>query len=247
MELGEFDRCTDAPAQMRILHRDEQVIAIDKPAGSLSVPGRLGDRAIWQEVQELAPEALPVHRLDRDTSGVLLFALGKEAHRALSVAFEDRLAEKRYLALCRGDLAAPTDCKLALVKLRKGGMRVATGRDHGALPSATGFAPLERFGGVTLIEARPRTGRTHQIRVHLAAIGHALLIDPRYGETEALPASEFEPGAAAADELVLARTPLHAAALRVPHPSGQGWLSVESPLPADLARCLELLRRARRG
>jgi len=230
---------------MRILHQDESVIAIDKPAATLTVPGRLGDPALWQEVQKVAPEALPVHRLDRDTSGVLLFAIGKEAHRALSLAFEDRLAEKRYLALCRGDFKEPQECKFALFKLRKGGMRIATGKDRDALPSSTSFAPVERFGSVSLVEARPRTGRTHQIRVHLAALGRALLIDPRYGETKPLSARDFEPSAG--EEIVLERTPLHAASLRIPHPSGQGWLSIESPLPADFARCLALLRSARRN
>jgi RluA family pseudouridine synthase len=234
---------------LRILFRDELVLAIDKPAGVLTVPGRSDASApLSAQVRELAPDALPVHRLDRDTSGVVLFALGKAAHRALSIAFEGRRAEKVYLALCSGDLAAAARCELALAPARRGGMRIAAAGEKGALPSLTELRPLERFGRYTWVEARPRTGRTHQIRVHLAALGHPLAVDPRYGE-----AAPLQPRALFAgeprlpeDEPALARTPLHAAALRVPHPSGRGWLSVESPLPEDLARCLELLRAARR-
>lgn len=235
---------------MRILHRDEHVLAVDKPAGVLSVPGRdAGEASVWRQVQELAPEALPVHRLDRDTSGVLLFALGAEAHRALSLAFEGRRAEKRYLALCRGDLTRPSLCELALTEGRKGRMRVVAvggaGRSgKGAMPSVTAFSPEERFGAATLVLAQPRTGRTHQIRVHLAALGLPLLIDPRYGDKGPVRARDLDP--AAGEQTALTRTPLHAAALRVPHPSGNGWLSVESPLPADLLGCLALLRAARR-
>jgi len=92
----------------------------------------------------------------------------------------------------------------------------------------------------------PRTGRTHQIRVHLAALGHPLAIDPRYGDDQPLRVGDLWSGSPDPDEVVLARTPLHAAALRIPHPRGQGWLWVESPLPDDIARCLDLLRAARR-
>lgn len=258
------------------------MLAIDKPPGVLTVPGR-SDASVplSAQVRELAPEALPVHRLDRDTSGVVLFGLGRAAHRALSIAFEGRRAEKVYLALCSGDLAAAARCELALAPARRGGMRTAAAGEEGALPALTELRPLERFGRYTWVEARPRTGRTHQIRAHLAALGHPLAVDPRYGDAaplherqlyasapradaapgaradaKASPRADAEPSARAdaesaraqppASAPVLARTPLHAAALRVPHPSGRGWLSVESPLPEDLARCLELLRASRR-
>jgi RluA family pseudouridine synthase len=237
---------------LRVLYRDELVLALDKPAGALSVPGR-GDaqsetaEALSVRARELVPFALPVHRLDRGTSGVLLFALTKEAHRALNLSFESRRAEKTYLALVRGALAVETLCELALASARKGGMRVARAGEKGAQPALSAFRPVERFAGATLVEARPRTGRTHQLRVHLAALGFPLLVDERYGDARPLRAGDLNPGAAEPERIVLARTPLHAAALRVPHPSGRGWLSVEAPPPADLADCLELLRAARRA
>jgi RluA family pseudouridine synthase len=237
---------------LRILFRDEEVLAIDKPAGALSVPGRAqaDAPALSLRVAALAPGALPVHRLDRDTSGILLFALGRDAHRALNASFESRRAEKRYLALCRGELLQSAVCELPLVAGRAGSMRVARADEKGALPARTELLPLEQFAGATLVEARPRTGRTHQIRVHLAALGHPLLLDPRYGQAAPIFADELfaagPPPSGAAREVALGRTPLHAAALRIPHPSGRGYLQLESPTPADLARCLELLRAQRR-
>ena len=228
---------------MRILHEDRQVIAVDKPAGLLTVPGRGTDEpALWAEVRAMAPEALPVHRLDRDTTGVVLFAVTADAHRALNAAFESRRAEKTYLALVRGDFTAARRVDLPLLEGRG---RVRAGGD-GALPAQTRFEPKERFGSFTFCTCRPRTGRRHQIRVHLAEFGHPLAIDPRYGEKEPLRVGDLWSGAPDPDTVVLDRTPLHAAALRIPNPGKRGWLWIESPLPDDMARCLDLLRAARR-
>jgi RluA family pseudouridine synthase len=233
---------------MRVLHRDELVLVVDKPAGILTVPGR-GDQSVPLSamVREIATGALPVHRLDRDTSGAVVFALTREAHRALNAVFEGRKAEKVYLALCRGDLAGPRRIDLALADARRGAMRLATASEKAAQPALTDVEPQERFGGrFTLAKCLPRTGRTHQVRLHLASIGLPLLIDPRYGGERAVRSRELWPGAPE-DEVVLERTPLHAASLRIPHPSGRGWLQVESPLPEDMTRCLDLLRAARRN
>jgi RluA family pseudouridine synthase len=234
---------------MRVLYRDEWVMAVDKPAGVLTVPGRGAEEGevLSAQVRVLAPEALPVHRLDRDTSGVVLFGLTRAAHRALNAAFESRRAEKTYLALVRGDLAAPARCGLPLLEGRRGAMRVAGPGDARGQTARTDFAPLERFGAATWCSCRPFTGRTHQVRVHLAALGHPLLLDARYGEPGPVLRRTLHPGCTDPDTAALMRTPLHAAALRVPHPSGRGFLQVESPLPEDLAGSLELLRAARRA
>ncbi len=233
--------------RLRILLRDPLLLALDKPAGLLSVPGRGGAEegdALSVLARAIDPSALPVHRLDRGTSGVIVLALGREAHRALSKSFESRRTEKRYLALVRGDLETATDCKLPLLPTRRGGMRVARADEEGAQPSQTSFTPLERFGGHTLVEALPHTGRTHQIRVHLASLRHPLLVDERYGDARPILSEDLCPGTGPG--VVLERTALHAAALRLPKPLGKGWLSIEAPLPPDLAACLELLRSARR-
>lgn len=232
---------------MRILYRDDQVLVADKPAGILTVPGR-GDSStpLIAEVRAAAPGALAVHRLDRDTSGVVVFALNREAHKALNAAFESRRAEKVYLALVRGDIGAKQQIDLPLLATRRNGMRVARASEKGALPAVTDLEPQERFGMYTLCTCMPRTGRTHQIRVHLAAIGHPLAVDPRYGEDRPLHIGELWRGAPDPDTVVLSRTPLHAASLRIPHPAKRGWLTVEAPLADDMARCLDLLRAARR-
>ena len=232
---------------VRILHQDKHVLAVDKPPDVLTVPGRLaGGRSLLDEVRAVAPDALPVHRLDRDTSGVVLFAATREAHRALNAAFESRRAEKTYLALVRGDLGKGQRIDLALRASRRGGVKGATADEQGARKAQTWVEPKERFGSYTLCTCRPRTGRTHQIRVHLAAIGHPLAYDPRYGTDQPLCIGDLWSGAPDPQTVVLTRTPLHAAALRIPHPRGRGWLWIEAPLPDDMARCLDLLRAARR-
>ncbi|TMA43356.1 MAG: RluA family pseudouridine synthase, partial [Deltaproteobacteria bacterium] len=198
---------------MRILHHDAQVLAVDKPAGVLTVPGRgSGGPALSEEVRAIAPDALPVHRLDRDTS-----------------AFESRRAEKTYLALVRGDLSKAQRINASLREPRGGRVRVA-GNEQEGRAAQTAVEPKERFGGYTFCACRPRTGRTHQIRVHLALIGHPLACDPRYGDDRDLRVGDLWSGAPDPATVVLARTPLHAAALRIPHPRGRGWLWIESPL-----------------
>ena len=220
------------------------MIAVDKPAGVLTVPGRgVEAPALSALVREIAPDALPVHRLDRDTSGVVLFAATRDAHRALNAAFESRRAEKTYLALARGDLTTPQRVELALAEARGGRVRAV---ERGGLPARTDVTPTDRFGAYTLCTCIPKTGRMHQIRVHLAAIRHPLAIDPKYGDDTPLRVGDLWHGAPDPLTVVLARTPLHAFSLRIPHPRGRGWLWVESPLPDDMARCLDLLRAARR-
>jgi len=243
---GPRSRC-ERREVLRVLHRDDLVLAIDKPAGLSTTPGRghEGEPPLSQLVREIAPDALPVHRLDRDTSGVILFGLGTDAHRALNAAFESRRAEKVYFALVRGDLASGKRCEQALAAGRRGTMRVAQSGE--GLEARTDVAPVERFGSFTACDCRPRTGRRHQVRVHLAALGHPLAIDPRYGEPGPLLRRDLDPRAPRPEEPALTRTPLHASSLRVPHPSGRGFLLVEAPLPADLAGALELLRAARRA
>jgi len=234
-------------AQVRVLYRDELLLVVDKPAGVLTVPGRSDSSVpLSAMVREIAPSALAVHRLDRDTSGAVVFALTREAHRALNIVFETRKAEKIYLALCRGDLPGARRIDVPLADARRGGMRLAAPGELRAQEALTEFEPQERFGAVTLVKCLPRTGRTHQIRLHLASMGLPILVDPRYGEGRPVRSRELWADAPE-DSIVLARTPLHSASLRIPHPSGVRWLQVESPLPEDLSRCLDLLRAARRA
>jgi RluA family pseudouridine synthase len=238
-----------------ILYRDEALVAVAKPAGRIVIPGRGGAAAepvLRDEVAAtVGADVWVVHRLDRGTSGVLLFALSAEAHRALSQAFEHHRVDKRYWSLCRGTLVGDGEVDRALLPVRHGRVRVARDGERGK-PSRSRWRALERFGAagggpLTVVEWRPLTGRLHQVRVHAAVLGHPLAVDPDYGGAPALRARDLAPAGTAppaADEIVLARVPLHAAALALRHPTRGTPLEIEAPLPDDLARALRLLRGA---
>jgi tRNA pseudouridine32 synthase/23S rRNA pseudouridine746 synthase len=229
-------------AAVAVLHEDADVLVVDKPAGRLVIPGRGTDeRSLREELEALHGRLWVVHRLDRGTSGVLVFARTAAAHRALNLAFDRGEPRKRYLALVRGVAAPERRVEIAIAPARRGRMRPARPGDERAKAALTVFRRLETFparpwsaGPISLVEALPETGRTHQIRVHLAAIGLPLVVDPDYGDADPLVGPD---GAA-----LLARTPLHAAALTVAHPSGQGTLAVEAPLPADVSAAIAALR-----
>jgi RluA family pseudouridine synthase len=236
-----------------VLFQSGALIAVDKPAGALVIPGRQEDSgpSLRERLEaQLGRKVFVVHRLDRDTSGVLLFALTGDAHRALSMAFEAGQVEKHYLALALGDLAEPADVQTWLKPARRGRMRPARPNEPLAKPARTLLRPLERFGRATLVEAQPLTGRTHQIRVHLLSLGHPLLVDPQYTRPAALTASGL--GGAGArgatgEAEVLTRTPLHAHRLSLRGVEGIPSLELEAPLPAELRLALEILRAGGSG
>ena len=228
---------------IRIVHADAGVVVADKPAGMPSHPLKPGEtgtaaNALVGRFPELAAvgpsprEGGLVHRLDTDTSGLLLAARTDAAHAILRAQFTARTVEKGYLALVAGELHAGGEIALPLAHdpqdARK--MRAAGDADYaealGARPALTSFSPVERRSGFTLVQVEIATGVMHQIRAHLAFIGHALAGDTLYGGPEL-------PG--------LARHFLHAARLGFAHPDGTR-ARFESPLPADLAAVLESLR-----
>lgn len=223
--------------QVPLLLETAGVLAVDKPAGVAVIPGRDGPsgESLHERLQGARGERLwVVHRLDRDTSGVIVFARTASAHRALSMAFEAGRVEKRYLALCEGRLGEPRAVDVALVPARRGRMRPAAAGEEGK-PARTELSVIEAFGEVaSLVEARPLTGRTHQIRVHLRSAGHPLLVDHQYGSKVPFPPPPAEP--------VLARTPLHASRLGWAGVPGVADASVEAPLPGDIAAAITLLR-----
>lgn len=236
----------EVPRQVGILYQDEDLYALDKPAGLPIHPSaRYHHSTLTAVLRELFPaEKLQVgHRLDRETSGVLLVARTAQAGSAIKTAFAKRRMEKSYLALCRGWVAeddqvidAPIGPDGGLVRVRMA-VRSIT---EGGLPARTQVRVLKRLPGdgksgpVTLVECRPHTGRQHQIRVHLWHIGHPIMADKLYPD-EALFIRWADDGDdAVRDELPLLRHALHAAALRFPHPRSGEMITVESPLPADL-------------
>jgi tRNA pseudouridine32 synthase/23S rRNA pseudouridine746 synthase len=226
------------------LYEDAALLAIDKPAGALVVRGREGERepSLLDELSAQRREKLlPVHRLDRGTSGVLLLARTADAHRNLCQSFERGEIEKRYLALVRGAPPERFTVDVALAPARRGKSRPARPGEEGK-SSLTRFERMEQWPGFALLSAEPATGRPHQIRVHLKYRGFPLAFDPLYGSAE--PLTPLSLGLGQGVEAMLARTPLHAQRLRLAHPSSGQALEIEAPMPEDLARVLAALRKA---
>jgi RluA family pseudouridine synthase len=210
-------------------------VAIDKPASIAVIPGRDGDPDCVRTRLEaqLGQPIWVVHRLDRDTSGVLLFALDAQTHRKLSMAFEQGEIHKRYLALVEGRIEAPLFIDQPLVEARKSRMRIAREGEAGK-PAQTMIKPRTAFARASLVEVEPLTGRTHQIRVHLRSAGHPLLFDHQYGHKTPLTAREL---GGEGDAVILGRTPLHAERVVV------DGVTITAPVPDDIAAALALLSK----
>ncbi|MFG6485801.1 RluA family pseudouridine synthase [Roseateles sp. BYS78W] len=185
---------------MRVLHADDRLVVIDKPAGLLSVPGRTEPDCASARVQALYADALIVHRLDQATSGLLLFARGAQAQRELSADFAERRVDKVYIAVVAGHLLGEGLIDLPLSADWPNRPRQQVDHEHGK-PSQTRWRVLGREGPHTRVRLEPLTGRSHQLRVHLAQLGHAILGDALYAA----------PDIAAASPRLL----LHASELRV--------------------------------
>ncbi|MGE0455303.1 MAG: RluA family pseudouridine synthase [Vicinamibacteria bacterium] len=219
---------------IEILHQDADVVAVVKPPGLAVVPARGESPAacLRHRLEAQLGEGLyVVHRIDREASGLVLFARHAQAHRALSMEFEARRATKRYLAFVAGRLQPEAgSIDVPLHDARRGKTRPARPGEPGARASLTEYRTLRawrRAGAlVSLVEAAPRSGRHHQLRVHLRYAGAPILFDPLYAK--GVPAAVLA-GAPAR------RLALHAEALCVASPAGGPPLDLHAPLPADLA------------
>jgi RluA family pseudouridine synthase len=208
-----------------ILFENEDVCVVDKPEGLVSVPERRpqGESLVERLSAERGEKLYPVHRLDRETSGVIVFARHAHVHRRLNQQFEHRLVEKAYLALVHGVVIE--DCGTVDEPLRQfGSGRVGVDPERGKA-SVTEFSVVERYTSFTLVEARPRTGRRHQIRVHLYHLGHPVVGDPLYGDK--------------AKQRDFARLMLHARRIALSLPSGED-LAVEAPIPDSFSAVLTM-------
>jgi RluA family pseudouridine synthase len=225
---------------LAVLHSDAHLAAVAKPPGSIVVPGRgAPERTVREEAEALLGPLWVVHRLDRGTSGVVLLARSAEVHRSLCALFERHEVSKRYLALVRGAVTGDLRIDVPVAPGRKGRMRAGEGLP-GARPSTTFVRPVLSFGAVaTLVEAYPASGRTHQVRVHLAHAGHPLLVDPDYGQPG--------PWRAPAGSSILDRTPLHAASIEFLHPVTGDPVRIEAPIPGDMQGALEALQASKSG
>jgi RluA family pseudouridine synthase len=223
-----------------IVHRDDDVVAVNKPPGLPVIParGEGEDACLWRRLEAALGERLwVIHRIDRDTSGLVVFARNAEAHRALSMAFERREVRKRYLAFAAGALPASGRIDVALHAARKGKARPALPGEAEAKPAVTEYRVVRswRCGGqtVSLVEARPLTGRHHQIRVHLRSLEAPIVGDPLYGKRTRTGALAGAPCA----RLALHASGLDAPAVRAGAQGGAGGgarIVLEAPLAADL-------------
>jgi 23S rRNA pseudouridine1911/1915/1917 synthase len=222
-----------------VLYEDESVLVIDKPAGlPMHTTAKFWRNTLTALLRERYPdEAMEVaHRIDRETSGVLVIARGREVASFLTQAFARRAVEKTYLALVKGHPpdAGRIDQPIKLLDTKS---HVMMGPAPDGLPAVTGFRVVRRFAEHALCEAHPETGRQHQIRVHFQTLGHPIVGDKLYGASEALFMRACDEGVT--PELLavfdsLPRHALHAHRLTFPHPRSRQPLTVESPLPADL-------------
>ena len=200
-----------------ILHQDDHVIVVDKPAGLLSVPGKLDGRkdCLQSRLRAAFWDSLLVHRLDCDTSGVMIFARTKQAQGFLGQEFEQRRAQKSYVALVTGDMTAD-----------RGRIDVAIGSDWDHRPrqkvdpvngraAVTEWEVVARLGTQTRVRLHPLTGRTHQLRVHMLEMGHPILGDPIYSD----------------DAARHGRLMLHAETLSLHHPGRGTWVTYQAACP----------------
>lgn len=244
-----------------ILYEDEYLAAINKPPGMVvhPAPGHRRGTLVnalafhFHQLSELNGPARPgiVHRLDRDTSGVLLVAKHEQAHRELSAQFQRRVVYKEYLALVHGELDRDSDyIEAAIGRHPHDRERMATydepDEDENIKDACTFYEVIERFRGYTYVRCLPRTGRTHQIRVHLAHIGHPIVADGDYSHRGELWLSQLWPDCPREqDRLLASRQLLHAHRLRFRHPITGRELEFIAPLPEDFLNTLDSLRHYR--
>jgi len=232
-----------------VIFEDECVLVVHKPAGLLSVPDRFdaGLPHLRSLLEHRYGPLYLVHRLDRDTSGLLLLARNPEVQAHLSRQFEQRRVKKIYWALVEGRPGedwGEIDKPLAPHPGKAGRMIVSSkGKD-----ARSRYRLLEAFSMASLLEVELLTGRTHQIRVHLQAIGHPLLVDPVYGRRAAFRLSElkgrrYRPNRQGEERPLLARQSLHARQVRFQHPQGGQELLLEAELPKDMRAALKQLRK----
>jgi len=239
----------EVPRRFDVLFEDASVLVIDKPAGlPMHTTAKFWRNTLVALLRERYPqEQMEIaHRIDRETSGVLLVARNRVVASFLTRAFARRAVEKTYLALVKGH--PPDDGKIDVpLRLLDTKSRVMMGParpGESGLAAATQFRVVRRLPGHALCEARPLTGRQHQIRVHFASIGHPIVGDKLYGAGEALFMRACEEPLT--PELLacfdgLPRHALHAHRLTFPHPIGKHAVTIESPLPADLAAHIDTL------
>ncbi|MFI4875754.1 MAG: RluA family pseudouridine synthase [Blastopirellula sp. JB062] len=249
------DEQLGAKVQLDILYQDDRIAVINKPPGMITHPAKghwkgtltEGLKGHFAQLSTIGGPTRPgiVHRLDRDTSGVIIIAKDDAAHEFLKKQFQDRLTEKEYFALVVGAPDRDRDLINEPIgphpKIRER-MAIRRGDDEGK-EAQTFYEVLERYEGFAAVKALPKTGRTHQIRVHLAHAGHPVLCDPLYGSRRIISLGELSRD----DDRthLLGRTALHARRLAIAHPDDGKVREFVAPTPADLELTQTKLRELR--
>jgi 23S rRNA pseudouridine1911/1915/1917 synthase len=245
---------------LEILYEDEYLAVVNKPYDMVVHPARgnwtgtLVNALAFHfkdHLSKINGDYRPgiVHRLDRDTSGVILVAKEEQTHRELGMQFETRKIFKEYVAICGGVLDRDSD----YIERRIGHhphdriKMIVTDDEEKGKEACTYYEVIERLRGYTFVRMQPRTGRTHQLRVHLASIGHPILADKVYSGRDVFRMSDLVARSASEgeDEVLLPRQALHAARLRFTHPRTKQAVAVEAPLPSEFARTLAAIRAHR--
>ena len=244
---------------LTVVYEDAAFTVVNKPAGMVTHPakghwtGTLVNalQFHYDTLSTIAGENRPgiVHRLDRDTTGLLLVAKDDRAHRLLAAQFEQRTIHKEYLALVSGVPDRDSDYiekTIGFHPTNREKMAIRRPEDGGK-EAVTFYEVVERFQGFALVRCKPQTGRTHQIRVHLTHIGHPILADKAYSGRDRFTLGDLlgRPEGPEAATVLLDRQALHAHTLTLVHPLTRQPLTFTAELPADMARTLELLREHR--
>jgi 23S rRNA pseudouridine1911/1915/1917 synthase len=240
------------------IYEDEHFTVVNKPPGLVTHPGRGNWSGTLVNALQFHFDSLStvggdhrpgiVHRLDRDTSGLLIVAKSDQAHKALSWQFETRAVRKEYLALVYGTPSRDSDFiekPLGMHPTQREKVAIRTVEDGGK-DALTFYEVLERFDGYALVRCLPKTGRTHQIRVHLASIGHPILADKAYANRSSFTMGDLlGPDHPEASTVLLDRQALHAHALHLEHPITGQAIDFNAPLPDDMTAALNALRAHR--
>jgi 23S rRNA pseudouridine1911/1915/1917 synthase len=263
IRLPELPDTTPEPEDIpiEVIYEDEALTVVNKPHGMVTHPARGNWRGTlvnalqfhYDTLSELAGAHRPgiVHRLDRDTTGLLVVVKDELTHRRLALQFEQREVRKEYLALVQGVPQRDSDYIEQTIGFHptcREKMAIRSPEDGGK-EAVTFYEVVERLRGFALVRCKPMTGRTHQIRVHLTHIGHPILADKLYSGRDRItladllgPERRTDPTASTSDTVLLHRQALHAHRLRFRHPLTGAELDLTAPLPQDMGRVLELLR-----
>jgi 23S rRNA pseudouridine1911/1915/1917 synthase len=230
-----------------IILENEHFIVINKPPGLLSIPDREGKEiSLKQILQHKYGDIFTVHRLDRETSGIIVFAKDAETHKFLSQAFEERAVEKYYVGIVTGTL--PEKQKTIEAPITENSVKRGVMIIHKrGKPAITDYTVLEEFKKYTFLQFQIHTGRTHQIRVHMQYLGHPLVCDELYGDGLPIKLSSFKRNYNLSkneeeERPILARTGLHAQRLRFTDMNGEAY-DVQAEMPKDMRALLQQLRK----